>query len=138
MISSYIIYTDNSTLPSITLNVSELLARRTDPRLRIMYVSYPTTTTQECSPLYIYVYVHPANGVRLKDLRPSTDQLAREQRAYKAFSTIMKSPPIFYRKGCSQSRTPLAQSLDKTHTVGFPTPPSYFGKNKKKGVFFWL
>lgn len=86
---------------------------------------------------YTYVYVHPANGVRLKDLRPSTDQLAREQRAYKAFSTIMKSPPIFYRKGCNQSRTPLAQSLDKTHTVGFPTPPSFFGKNQKKRGFFF-
>ena len=93
-----------------------------------MFATQPPQRKNAHHYTYMYVYVHLTNGVRLKDLRPSTNQLAREQRAYKAFSSIMKSPPIFYRKGCNLSRTPLAQSLDKTHTVGFPTPPSFFGK----------
>lgn len=50
---------------------------------------------------YVLVRSVPTNGLsmNLKDLHLSTDQLAREQRAYKAFLSIMKSPPISCHKG---------------------------------------
>lgn len=44
-------------------------------------------------------YTFRLTGYELKDLHLSTDQLAREQRAYKAFFSIMKSPPISCHKG---------------------------------------
>lgn len=103
-----------------------------------MFATQPPQLKNAHHYAYMYVYVRLTNGVRLKDLRPSTYQLAREQRAYKAFSSITKSPPIFYRKGCNQPRTPLAQSLDKTHTVGFPTPRSFFLKKISIVTFFFF
>lgn len=66
----------------------------------------------------------PTNGLsmNLKDLHLSTDQLAREQRAYKAFFSIMKSPPISCHKGYNRLHTLLAHYQDKTHIVGCLTP----------------